>query len=565
MATAILWWLAVSRPWGFVPGWVALAPIVWAARGMTPRRALRFGWGAGAMGFWLVNWWIIPTIAHAAPSIGLPVLLGAPLGALAVLIIALVHGLQVALSLSLAQRARAWRGPWAMAAVFALAWGVGEWARTLGSGAHSWGALAFSQWRDLPMLQNVRWMGQHGLSAFCAFCAAALALGLEAWLRSRRNAPSPSSPASTSRASTSPNTSRAARSSAPGSPVSSSAAQPGRSLFSPRGWNWAGAGALWGVPLAALALLHGWGSWRLAAHPARGSGARASGSGTLKVLLVQTNLASVRKDSESPVSAALRLTNDFFALHPNAARPDVVVWPETTLSGFIHRRSGAGESAGAGEPERVEGLEAEQVRGWARARGVPVLVGSSLHDIGLDGRKMVRNDAVWFEPDGSVQRRGKTRPVPFGERALFSEWMPFLETFAPSPMVEPDKARGPMKVLSRGRALAIGTVICFESAFSHPALEAARGAQALMVLTNDEWFGQTEAPFQHAAMGVLRAVECGVPLAQAANGGRSFAVDRYGRALQQDLSRGPIEPSDGMAPVHREEVLEMNLPLDDAE
>ncbi len=553
MASAILWWLAVSRPWGFALGWVALAPVLWAARGMTPRQSLRFGWGAGAMGFWLVNWWIIPTIAHAAPSIGLPVLLGAPLGALAVLIIALVHGLQVALSLSLAQRARAWRGPWAMAIVFALMWGVGEWARTLGSGAHSWGALAFSQWRDLPMLQNVRWMGQHGLSAFCAFCSAALALGAEAWARNRRPQPNPGSPAGSS---STYSASRASKSNA--------SAAPTRRLFQPRSWNWESAGALWGVPLGALALLHGWGTLRLASHPVRSLAAGAANNGqALKVLLVQTNLASVRKDSESPVNAALRLTNDFFALHPNAARPDVVVWPETTLSGFIQRRSGGGESLSGHEAERVEGLEAAQVRDWTQRRGVPILVGSSLHDIGLDGRKMVRNDAVWFEPNGTVQRRGKTRPVPFGERALFSEWMPFLENFAPNPMVEPDRARGPMKVRAQGRELAIGTVICFESAFSHPALEAARGAAALMVLTNDEWFGQTEAPFQHAAMGVLRAVECGVPLAQAANGGRSFAVDRFGRAIVQESSRGPIEASDGMAPVHREEVLEVNLPLDD--
>lgn len=529
MATAFLWWLAVTQPWGFVPGWVALAPVLWAARGMAPRRAWKFGWGAGVAGFWLVNWWIIPTIAHAAPSIGLPVFLGAPLGALAVLIIALVHGLQMALSLSLAQRARAWRGPWAMAIVFAIAWGVCEWARTLGSGAHSWGALAFSQWRDLPMLQNVRWMGQHGLSAWCAFCAACLALGIEAWARSRS--------ASSTSPSTSPSTWR-------GSKAGGQAQDHARS-----GSKWQSAWALWGVPLAAMGLLHAAGAWRLASHPARAAGGRE-----LKVLLVQTNLPSVRKGQESAVNAALRLSNKFFEMHPNAARPDLVVWPETTLSGFIGRGSGA--------EERVEGLEAVQVHDWVRRRGVPVLAGSSLHDAGAGGKKSVRNDAVWFGLGGRVERRGKTRPVPFGERALFSEWMPFLEKFAPDPMVEPAPTLGPMKVRASGRDMSIGSVICFESAFSHPALDAARGAQALMVLTNDEWFGQTEAPFQHAAMGVLRAVECGVPLAQAANGGRSFAVDRYGRAIAQDSSLAPVEAADGMAPVHVEEVLEVTLPLD---
>ena len=525
MATAILWWLAVSQPWGFVLGWVALAPVLWAARGMAPRRALKFGWAAGVAGFWLVNWWIIPTIAHAAPSIGLPVFLGAPLGAIAVLIIALVHGWQMALSLCLAQRAKAWRGPWAMAIVFAVSWGVCEWARTLGSGAHSWGALAFSQWRDLPLLQNVRWMGQHGLSAWCAFCAAALALGFEAWTRTRGKSHAASTYTSSGRGAS----------------------------------RWQSAWALWGVPAFAMGLLHAAGAWRLAANPVASSSASASSGGRMKALLVQTNLPSVRKGQESAVSAALRLSDKFFQMHPNAAKPDVVVWPETTLSGSIGRRALNGAVIGS-QAQSVEGLEPMQVQSWARRRGVPILVGSSLHDVGSDGRKAVRNDAVWFGPGGQIERRGKTRPVPFGERALFSEWLPFLENFAPNPMVEPDKTRGPMKVRTGARELSIGTVICFESAFSHPALEATRGAQALMVLTNDEWFGQTEAPFQHAAMGVLRAVECGVPLAQAANGGRSFAVDRFGRAIAPRSSLARID-ADGMAPVHVEEVLEVDLPL----
>jgi apolipoprotein N-acyltransferase len=59
----------------------------------------------------------------------------------------------------------------------------------------------------------------------------------------------------------------------------------------------------------------------------------------------------------------------------------------------------------------------------------------------------------------------------------------------------------------------------------------AGGAQVIFILTNDEWFRGTNAPWEHAVMGALRAVENNVAVAQAANGGYSFAVDRYGRFM----------------------------------
>ncbi len=57
------------------------------------------------------------------------------------------------------------------------------------------------------------------------------------------------------------------------------------------------------------------------------------------------------------------------------------------------------------------------------------------------------------------------------------------------------------------------------------------------MLTNDEWAGGTSAPWEHAAMAALRAVENDAPVAQAANGGHSFAVDRRGRFMVKKLFR----------------------------
>jgi apolipoprotein N-acyltransferase len=79
-----------------------------------------------------------------------------------------------------------------------------------------------------------------------------------------------------------------------------------------------------------------------------------------------------------------------------------------------------------------------------------------------------------------------------------------------------------------------GILVCFESIFTDPARqEVLRGATWLVNLTNDEWFGESAALSQHAAMAVFRAVEHRVPVARCANTGLTFFVDPYGRIFDR--------------------------------
>ena len=152
------------------------------------------------------------------------------------------------------------------------------------------------------------------------------------------------------------------------------------------------------------------------------------------------------------------------------------------------------------------------------------------------GPRQVSNAAMLVTPQGGEFSNAKQRLVPFGERASYSQYLPFLSRLAPDPPVTPARAvhllplplrSAPGQVL---RTLNIGSIICFESCFRYPAHTLGRaGAQALFVLTNDEWFAGTNSPWEHVAMATVRAVENGVPVVQAANAGYSFAVDRYGR------------------------------------
>jgi apolipoprotein N-acyltransferase len=101
--------------------------------------------------------------------------------------------------------------------------------------------------------------------------------------------------------------------------------------------------------------------------------------------------------------------------------------------------------------------------------------------------------------------------------------------------------------------LTVGILICWENVFARLARESVKdGANVLVQLTNDAWFGHSAAPRQHNLMSVMRAVENHVPIVIASNTGPSQIIDRYGRVVASapdiftnDLASGSIHPSTG--------------------
>jgi apolipoprotein N-acyltransferase len=88
-------------------------------------------------------------------------------------------------------------------------------------------------------------------------------------------------------------------------------------------------------------------------------------------------------------------------------------------------------------------------------------------------------------------------------------------------------------VVSSADGHRLGAFICYEAIF--PGLArgfTARGADLLVNITNDAWYGRTSAPYQHLAMATFRAVENGKYLVRAANTGITAVVDPRGRVLE---------------------------------
>jgi apolipoprotein N-acyltransferase len=82
------------------------------------------------------------------------------------------------------------------------------------------------------------------------------------------------------------------------------------------------------------------------------------------------------------------------------------------------------------------------------------------------------------------------------------------------------------------RGHVVSTAICYEVVYPHLIRDGVlQGSELLTTITNDAWYGETSAPFQHFELAAMRAIEQGRYLARAANTGISGIVDPYGRVI----------------------------------
>jgi apolipoprotein N-acyltransferase len=211
---------------------------------------------------------------------------------------------------------------------------------------------------------------------------------------------------------------------------------------------------------------------------------------------------------------------------------DLVVWPEAATP-FIFER------------EPVYQL---QVIALANRAQAPILFGSPALRFYSDRRPYLLNSAYLLSPDGQVLGRyDKHHLVPFGEYIpLKSSLLMFLDklvegigdfeagpgstvlTLTPKPRSAAVSTTGTMP-----RPVKFGVAICYEVIFPNLVRQfAANGAEFLVTVTNDAWFGRSSAPSQHFAMVVFRSVENHLAFARAANTGISGFIDPFGRIVE---------------------------------
>lgn len=237
----------------------------------------------------------------------------------------------------------------------------------------------------------------------------------------------------------------------------------------------------------------------------------------MMVGIVQGNIDQSVKWSpvqqQQTVTDYLALTQSLFV----SERPSLVVWPETALPFYP-------PSNGYMQPL------AEQVAAYDFA----LLTGAPWYDIiDREARKVnFYNSALLLRPDGQFSGKYyKTHLVPFGEYIPLKKFLPFLV-----PLVEAvgDFSVGRIEQPLVWQEARAGILICFESVFPKLSRQwVLAGANVLVNLTNDAWYGKSSAPYQSLAMSVLRAVETRRSLIRSANTGISAFITPLGTIARQ--------------------------------
>ncbi len=239
----------------------------------------------------------------------------------------------------------------------------------------------------------------------------------------------------------------------------------------------------------------------------------AAAAPRITVGVVQGNIDQSIKwsPSQQEATVATYLT-ETRALLDTSPRPALVVWPETALPFYPPDNS-----------------HMEPLRSLVAGRDFGLLTGAPWYEIVDRKAKKVKffNSALVLAPTGKFTGKYyKSHLVPFGEYVPLKKFLPFL-----APLVEAvgDFSAGEIEQPLVWKESRAGILICFESVFPEISRQWVKGgANVLVNLTNDAWYGKSSAPYHSLAMAVLRAVETRRSLVRAANTGLSAFVTPAG-------------------------------------
>ncbi len=242
---------------------------------------------------------------------------------------------------------------------------------------------------------------------------------------------------------------------------------------------------------------------------------------TVDIALVQPSIEQTKKWDEDYFRDVMKKTWTAMVGDPlDSARlkgADLVVLAETAVPDFLRSR-----------PE-----EYERFRALARRTGADVLVGA-LDFVPDDQpyRKYIFYNSAFLFPGGPgkevVLQYSKLRLVPFSEHLPFDDIFPIINYVN---LGEGDFSPGKdYEIWDRQAKYAPS--ICYEIIYPDFARGARRrGARFFVNITNDGWFGYSNAPFMHANIARFRAIEVGAPIARCSNAGISVFYDYKGRIL----------------------------------
>ncbi|MEK7350168.1 MAG: apolipoprotein N-acyltransferase [Nitrospirota bacterium] len=450
--------------------WIALVPLHWALDGKTKVHAFWIGWLSGTIAFTGMMAWVV-TAMTTYGKVPLPI-------SYAILLLLTAYlGLYVGLYAAGAVWFRSLIPRYGFF-VFPCLWVTLELIRTYALSGMPWGLLGYSQYRQIEIIQIADHMGVYGVSFLIVLVNVALAEFLSWLMPYFRN-------------------------------------------FRPARLPW---------ELAAMASLLVTLSWQYGLVTLSETPFSDIPRSSISVGVVQPNVdQAVKWDTayrEETLARFDRLTEKL------GRATDLVVWPEAATP-FVFER------------EPVYQLQLMALANRAQA---PILFGSPAVRFYPDRRPYLMNSAYLLAPDGQLLGRyDKHHLVPFGEYIPFkSSFLSFLDklvegigdfepgtgptvlTLTPKPKSATTGTAG-----TTLRPINFGVAICYEVIFPNLVRQfAANGAEFLVTVTNDAWFGPSAAASQHFSMVVFRSVENHLAFARSANTGISGFIDPFGRIVE---------------------------------
>ncbi|MDY0273894.1 MAG: apolipoprotein N-acyltransferase [Desulfomicrobium sp.] len=233
------------------------------------------------------------------------------------------------------------------------------------------------------------------------------------------------------------------------------------------------------------------------------------------ITLVQGNIDQDQKwdpdMQKSTLDTYAQLSREALALQPT----DLLIWPETALPFYYQDHIDLTFSL----QDTLTQLNTPLLVGapaYSRTQAhekAPYVLHNRAYLIGSKGQTL-----SWYD---------KEHLVPFGEYVPLDNWLPFLAKLVPGEYeFRPSIYVAPLSLGS----MSMGILICYEAIFPELAqVRVTQGANLLINISNDAWFGHSSAPLQHLYLAVLRAIEQNRSLVRGTNTGISAFITPTGK------------------------------------
>lgn len=227
------------------------------------------------------------------------------------------------------------------------------------------------------------------------------------------------------------------------------------------------------------------------------------------VRLIQPNAPQHKKWDPAYMPVFFQRQIDFTSAESKmGTRPDLIVWPETSVPTLLNHADQALAAI------------------TRAAAGTPVVLGLQRTE---DAQYF--NSLIYLDATGIVSGRyDKQHLVPFGEYVPLGDLAARIGIHGLAAQEGNGFSAGPGPQLLEMGALGMALpLICYEAVFPQDISGVSGRADFLLQITNDAWFGTASGPQQHLAQAQMRAIEQGLPMIRAANTGVSAMIDPWGR------------------------------------